>query len=413
MKKEAFLDICRKKAKDTLTPQEEQFFLSVGEGVEKAFEAESVERSKQLKQLSDVLGVTEDGKSISEVIRSLATKIDEVEKSSKKVLSSNDKYLLRKALESKKDEILAVVRKESTTPWSLEFKAKRAASAMMTTSTVLTGAQAINTDNVFEDLDVTVIRYPKNFIGDVISSRQVSKVPAVMNWKEQIEGGEGVPAVIAEGVVKPLTDDAFVWKYATRKKYAARIEFTEEVEIDFEQLLIDIIAMFEEKVLRAYNAGLLTDILAWAPVYAGTALDGTIVKPTLMNVISAGKLDLQLDEYMADTLVLNPSDYAETQNMQNVNGDPLFVPDSVLFPGLKVVVTNNITAGTCLLMEGGIVKEQHGSFILRSGTYGNQLIENEKTIIGEIFSILKLPTESKKGAVKLVIATVKTALTKV
>lgn len=410
MKKEDFLKICRSRAKKELTPEEESFFSSIGEGIEQAIQGESVERGKKLEELSTKIGLIEDGKSVADVIRGLAASLDEIEARTKGKLSNNDKYLMRKALEGKKDEILAVMRKQSHNPWSLEFNAKRAASAMMTTSTVLTGATAVNTENVFDDMEVTVIKYPANFIGDVIDSRQVTKVPAVLRWKEQITAGTGDAAVVAEGDTKPLINFKFEWKLADRKKYAGRIEMTEETEIDFEQLVLDIIQMFEDQVLRKYNAGLLDDILAWAPVYAGTSLDGTIVKPTLQNVVNTGKLQLQTSEYLADTLVVNPSDYAEIQNMQDKDGNPIFVSEAVLFPGLRVVVTNNIAAGTALLLDGRIVKEQHGSFILRSGVYGNQLIENEKTIIGEIFSVMKLPTESKKGAVKLVIATVKDAL---
>jgi len=174
--------------------------------------------------------------------------------------------------------------------------------------------------------------------------------------------------------------------------------------------MLEIIAMFEMDVMRAYNAGLLAAIVAWAPAYTTSALDGTLVKPSLMNVVNAGKLAIAVQNYSADTLIMNPADYAETQNMQNVNGDPIFVPDNVLFPGLRLFVTNNIVAGTVLLGEGGVVKEQHGNYILRSGTYGNQFIENEKTIVGELFSVIKLPTESKKGWIKLDVPTVKAAL---
>lgn len=413
MKKDAFLQIVRSKAKAALSPEEEAMFGSIGEAVEQAFTADTVERKKQIEAITTQLGSFDEGESVATVIRNLATKVDAVEAASQRKLSNADKYILRSALEKIKDDIMKVVRKETNTPWGLEFKARRAASAMMTTSTVVTGAVAQNSDNVFEDVDVTVIRYPKNFIGDAINSRQVSKVPESIKWKEEIVAGDGVAAAVTEGNTKPLTDFKFEWKYAYRKKYAGRIEMTEETEIDFEQLVLDIIDMFEAQVLRKYNAGLLTDILAWAPVYAGTSLDLTLVKPTLMNVVSAGQLQLTTKEYTPDVLILNPSDYATTQNLQNVDGDPIFIPDNVLFPGLKVFITNNVTAGTCLLGDSSIIKEQHGAYILRSGTYGTQFIENEKTIVGEIFSVMKLPTESKKGWVKLVIATVKTALTKV
>ena len=413
MKKEAFLQIVRSKAKAALSPEEEAMFGSIGEAVEQAFTADTVERKKQIDDITTQLGSFDEGESVATVIRNLATKVDAVEAASQRKLSNSDKYILRSALEKIKDDIMKVVRKETNTPWGLEFKARRAASAMMTTSTVVTGAVAQNSDNVFEDVDVTVIRYPKNFIGDAINSRQVSKVPESIKWKEEVVAGDGVAAAVTEGNTKPLTDFKFEWKYAYRKKYAGRIEMTEETEIDFEQLVLDIIDMFEAQVLRKYNAGLLTDILAWAPVYAGTSLDLTLVKPTLMNVVSAGQLQLTTKEYTPDVLILNPSDYATTQNLQNVDGDPIFIPDNVLFPGLKVFITNNVTAGTCLLGDSSIIKEQHGAYILRSGTYGTQFIENEKTIVGEIFSVMKLPAESKKGWVKLVIATVKTALTKV
>ena len=409
MKKDAFMTIMRSKAKEPLTAEQESAFGAIGEAIEKAFTEDSIERKRQLDEALSKLGDIEEGKSVTSIIRGLAQRIDEVEAKSRQGFTALESFKLQRALEAKKDEIINVMRNRGQA-WGLEFKAKRAASDMMTTSTVLTGAAAINTDNVFEDVELTVIRYPANFIADAINSRQVSKVPYSIKWKEQVAAGDGVIGVVSEGSEKTLVDKAFTWKYAYRDKYAGRIEFTEETEIDFEQLTLDIIDMFESDVLRAYNAGLLTAILAWAPAYVSSALDGTLVKPTVMNVVNAGKLVVATNNYTADVVIMNPSDYAETQNMQNTNGDPIFVPDNVLFPGLRLFVTNNITAGTILLGEGGIIKEQHGSYILRSGQYGNQLIENEKTIIGEIFSVIKLPTESKKGWIKLDVAAVKLAL---
>ena len=410
MKKDDFLKIVRNSAKAELTEQETNMFGSIGEAIEKAFTLETVERNAKLTEITNQLGGFEAGENAAGVIRKLAEKVDSMEAMTKRSLSNNEKYQLRRALEAKKDDMLSVMRKETNTPWGLEFKAKRAASAMMQTTTVLTGAAAINTDNVFDDLEVTVIRYPANFIGDAINSRQVGVVPMSLKWKEQVVAGTGTAAVVAEGAEKTLQDYKFEWKYAYRKKYAGRIEMTEETEIDFEQLVLDIIDMFEQNVLRAYNAGLLTDILAWANSYSSTVLDGTLVNPGIINVVNAGKLEIANNNYTADVLIMNPGDYAGTQNMQNVNGDPIFVPDSALFPGLKLFVTNNITVGTILMGESSLIKEQHGSFILRSGTYGNQFIENEKTIVGELFSIIKLPTESKKGWLKLDVATVKAAL---
>jgi len=409
MKKENFLQIVRSKAKADLTPEEEGMFSSIGEAIEQAFTFEQVERNKKITEIEKQLGDVEDGQTLNGIIRTLAQKVDEVEAKAKRTLSESDKKNLRAVLEANKD-VIRNSRNRTAPAWEIEFKAKRAASAMMTTGTVISGAVAINNPNALEDLEITFIKYPNNFILDAINSRQVSKVPASRRWKEQVVANDGVAAVVTEGNTKPIVDYKFEYKYSYVKKYAGRIEMTEEVEIDMEQLMMEIITMFERDVLKAYQAGVFADILAWAPSYTATALDGTLAKPQIRNVVNAGVLAVALQNYTADTLIMNPADYALGQNMENLNGDPIFVPDNVMYPGLRLFVTSLIDAGTILVGEGNIVEEQHGSFILRRGTYGTQFIENEFTIVGEVFSNLKLPTESKKGWVKLDVATVKAAL---
>lgn len=405
------LKVMRAKSKTALTPEEEAMFTALGESVNEALSIEKVERNKKIDEIATQLGTVDAGQDIAGIIRALAQKVDEVEEKSKRTLSEADKKNLRAVLEANKD-VIRNSRNRTTPAWEVEFKAKRAASALMTTGTVLAGAVAINNPNELDDLQITFIKYPNNFILDAINSRQVSKVPASRRWKEQVVANDGVPTVVTEGNTKPLTDYKFEYKYSYVKKYAGRIEMTEEVEIDMEQLMMEIITMFERDVLKVYQAGVFADILAWAPAYTTTALDGTLVNPQIRNVVNAGVLAVAVNNYTADTLIINPADYALGQNMENSMGDPIFVPDSVMYPGFKLFVTSLIDAGTLLVGEGAIVEEQHGGFILRRGTYGTQFIENEFTIVGEVFSNLKLPTESKKGWVKIDIATVKGLLLK-
>ena len=411
MKKEKFLEICRSKATKALTPEEENLFLAMGEGIEKALELDTVERNKSLTAITTQLGTFDEGESVSAIIRGLATKLDEVEAKTKRTLNEREKNSLRAVLEANKDVIRNSRRKDAPA-WEIEFKAKRAASALMTTSTLLTGAVAINNPNELDDLAVTFIQYPKDFILDAINSRQVSKVPASRKWKEQVVANAGVIAAVSEGAEKPLVDYKFEYKYSYRVKYAGRIEMTEEDEIDMEQLMMEIISMFERDVLKAWQAGVLAAIIAWVPSYTATALDGTIVKPTVYSVIGALKLQAQLANYEPNVVLVNPSDAAEAIYLQDANGAQQFIPDSLQFGGLRPFVSNLVPVGNIYVGTSSIVEEQHGSFILRRGTYGNQFIENEFTIVGEVFSNLKLPTESKKGWVKGSIATVKAALLK-
>jgi len=412
MKKEDVMQIVRSKAKTTLTAEEEGIYVPIAEAIEQAFTAESVERGKQLKAITDKLGLVADGEDLATVVRNMATAIDTLEAKSKRSLSPDERFKLKSMLEAKKDEINRA-RFNGGAGWEIEFKANRAASAMMTLSTVLTGAQAVNSTNVFDDLEIVVIQYPKNFVLDGINSRQVAKVPQTLRWKEQIAAGDGTGALVAEGAEKTLQDKKFTWKYATRSKYAGRIEMTEEVEIDFDQLVLQIIQMFEEDVIRAWQAGVLAAIVAWADTYTTTTLDGTLVNPTVHTVIGAGKLHIQNFNYEPDVIYINPGDVAKMVYAQDINGNQMFIPMDLQFGGLTPIVSNGITAGKILIGTRQTVKEQHGNFIVRKGVTGTQFYENESTIVGEIFSILQLPTQSQPSWLYLDIPTIQAALLKV
>lgn len=410
MKREDFLKIVRSKMQNDPTEQELSFLGSMGDAIEQAFQADSVTRKKEIDKLTEMMGAFDEGSTIAGVIRSLATKVDDMEKKAKRGLSANDKFKLRQMLDDKKDEIKAA--RNTNNAWALEFRAVRAASAAMTTSTLVTGASAINNPNFFEDMELVVIKYPANFIIDAIGGRQVAKVPNQWGWKEQKDESDGDAAVVAEGGTKPLTDKAFEWKYATRKKYAGRIEFSMELEMDFDQLFLEVVNMFEDQVIRAWNTGVQTDLFAWTPSYTSTKLDGYYVEPNVAQVIEAGKLHVSDNNYDADIVMINPADAAKAMIHQNTDGDITYLPEAVAFGGLRPFVSNKVAAGTIYVGTTGIVKEQHSAFILRRGVYGDQLITNEETIIGEVFSNLKLPTRSKNGWVKLDVTTVLAALKK-
>lgn len=391
MKKHEFKEIARSKAKNPFTPEEEAFFDTIGEAVEQAFTQESVERTKQLKEITDKLGIVEDGKSIAEVIRNLATTIDTLEAKSKRTLSDSDKYLLRQKLEEKKDEITRGM--QGGAPWRIEFKAKRVA-ALMTNANLVTGATAPLHENWMEDMDIAVIQYPQNFILDAINSKLVSKVPETLIVKEQ-QAIDGTIGAVSQGAAKTLTQQSFVKTSYNRKKYAGRIEFTEEVEIDFEQLFVQVVQMFEDQVLRAWNAGVLADIIAYASSYDNSALDGTVPVPDVYSAIMGGMAWGADNNYVYDTICMNPADVWLAKSSQDQNGNYKVNPFVTGFAGLNLFVSTGVTAGNILLGVKNTIKEQHSNFIVRKGTHGDQFIENEATIVGEVFSVLQTPTVSK------------------
>jgi len=405
------MDIVRSKAKQPLTEQEVSYFESIGEALESALNESEVERNNQIKAITEKLGTVDEGETFSEIIRNLSKTITDLENKTKRSFTSDERFKLKSLLEAKKDDIQRA--RKGGNPWEIEFRAKRAASALMTTSTVLTGAQAVNNVNVFEDMDITVIEYPKNFILDGINSRQVAKVPQTVARKEQSAESDGRVGATNQGAAKPLTDKSFIWKYDTRKKYAGRIEMTEEVEIDFDQLVLQIISMFEDDVLRAYQDGVLADIIAWADTYGSTGLDGTIANPTVHTVIGAGQLHIRNFYYEPDVIFISPTDVAKMVYTQDNNGNQMFIPEAFQFAGLTPFVTGKITAGKILIGTKRTVKEQHGNLIIRKGVHGDQFIENESTIVGEIFSVLSLPTQSQTSWLYMDVATVQGLLQKV
>jgi hypothetical protein len=406
MKKQEFLDIVRSKSKKELTTEELNFFGAIGEAVERAFNENEKTQQASFKAISDKLGSIDDGDTFANIVRKLADEVKQANENAKRnnSLSNIERFKLRAKLEEKKDEIIRA--RDSGNPWSIDFSAKRAASAAMTTSTILTGAEAHNNVNYVDDLEVLVFQYPKNFVIDAIGGRQVSRVPEYIRWKEQNTESTSALGLTIEGGEKKITDKSFIYRSSTRKKYTGRIEFTEELAMDFDQLLLQVIDMFEAQVIRAWNAGVQAELVAYASEYTTTDFDGKFVKPNVSNVIAAGKLWVQDRNYDPNIIFIRPGDAALARMSQNINGDVTFLPDNIAFAGLTVFESNNVPSGKIIIGTSNTVKEQHSNFILRRGVINEQLITNEETIVGEVFSLLKLPTISKASWVIIDIETV-------
>lgn len=412
MKKDAIMQIARSKATKPLTVEEEAFLSPFAEAIESATNEEAVERGKvaaNLEAIAAKLGDVEAGQTMASIVRGMAQTIDDMDAKAKRGLTSYQRFNLMTKLEEKKDVIQRA--RKSGEAWEIEFHAKRTASGLMTAANTLTGATAFNNPNLYDDMDVVFIQYPKNFIIDAINSKQVSKVPANWKWKEQIAGGVGVPTVVTEGSAKPLVDYKFEWKYATRAKYAARIEVTEEEEMDFEQLQLSIINMFERDVITVWQNAIYALVIAYATTYVSSAMDGTLVAPSVYSVIGALKLAVQAANYEPDIVIMNPGDAAQAIYSQTSTGQQQFIPESLQFAGLRPYFSNLVTIGTIIVGTSSTIQEQHGPFIIRKGVTGTQFYENESTIIGEIFTATKMPTASKASWAIGDVATMKQALT--
>lgn len=354
---------------------------------------------KDIKKQNDTLG-------------DIQEQVNRIKEMSTVSLSSNEKTLLRKAVKEKHTEIVKAVKEKR--PFELSFKAP--AMHMTNNGTVSNGSVSLPVVENYEvDTEVAVIRRPKNFILDVISNRQVSKVPQTRIKTEQAPT-EGAAALTAEGAVKPLIQYKFVRTSTDRVKYAGHIEWSEEFEYDFEYLYRQILRLFEKDVLKTWQDGVLTQIRANATSYVSTTLDSTLPSPDSGLAIVAGQAQLTGLNYMPDTAVINSADLFPVMFQQDENGNlkrsPYIDIVNGTINGMRLVVNNTIPAGKALVMDSSIYDEEHSEYIMRTGQMNGQLIENEYTAIGEVFSILSVAELDLVGVVELDLATVKTALQK-
>ena len=400
------------------------FVSAIESALEERASAEQETASASMKEaISAVLGAQEKDQSgnvvtVAEQLRSMAEAMEKIEKTQTGAITDKQKYQLRKMIDTDKDKIVDAIR--SGKDFEISFSAHRAA-AMFTTSSAVTNGSGVAlplVENYLVEDEIAALRYPKNFILEVIPNTQVAKVPAEVIRNEQ-STAEGAVAVVAEGGTKPLVSDTFIRNHTLRKKYAGRIEWTEEFEMDNNLLFTEIVRMFEDKVIRAWQNGLVSTMLTNATAYTTSVLDDTFVIPDNGLAVIAGQSVIEGMFFTPDTVVMNPSDIFSAMFTQDIDGKPTIKPymtidmqGNVRINGLRVFSSYVIPAGTALIGEAGVYKEWHTSFILRFGTYNDQFIKNEKSAIGEVFSLLRIANNEKPAWMALNLATVKAALLK-
>lgn len=396
---------------------QEKFLNEVSTAIESAMKQNGDDFQKALKDAIDerVGQAQKDDSgnviSLATMLKEVSEKIETLSQKTEIKLSEREKYQLKAKIEKDHSKIVEAIKNK--TPYELSFKV---AAMHMTNNGTVSNAVGLDypaTDNFLVDEDIAKIRYPENFILNVIPNTQVPTVPAQRIRKEQA-ALEGSAALTAEGAVKPLTQYKFVRTVTDRVKYAGRIEWTEEFEMDFEALFREIVSMFEMDVVRVWQNGIVTEIMTNASAYVSSALDGTLISPDNGLAVIAGQSQLQSLNYQPDVTLMNPADLVATMFAQDTEGNLKLTPyinvAAGTINGMRLIQSNTITQGFAYVGESRLYRELHSDFIMRTGQYGNQLIENEYTAIGEVFSLLSIAERDLVGWVELDLDAVKTAL---
>lgn len=395
---------------NALSPDEQEKYLADKKTHEDKVRKD--EMDKAVKDALDPLLATQ--KTTNENVATIVEDVNTIKEAMKQKVSPELKGFLHTVIKENHAEIVKNFKEKGSKEFLIE---KVPAMHMTNNGTVsnIAGMTEFPTGTFEQDNDIAMIRVPENFILSVIRNTQRAKVPEFLLKKQQV-AGEGAIAVVAEGEVKPLKQYKFQNTSTKRKKYAGRIEWTEEFEMDHEALLDAIVDMFERDVLTAWQDGIIEIIIANATAYVGSSLDDTLPNPDNGLAIIAAMQQIRVLGYTPETILMNPVDIDAAIYTQDANGNlqlkPYIDAAGNKISGVRVVPSLKIAPGSVVLGEFSIYKEIHTGFIFRRGQYNEQFIENEYTAVGEVFSILNAAPAEYPGIVKINLATVKAALQK-
>lgn len=368
---------------------------------------------KAIKDQVGELDTDKDGNTINlmQKLSDIAGKIDSFSTQRTQKMDELLKFQLKKQVKENHKELCDAIKNKA--PFEITFKDP---AMHMTNNSTVSNADGLDfpaTDNFLYQNEIVKIRFPENFILDVIPNTAVAKVHPQIIRKEQ-DTTEGAAALTDEGAVKPLLQYLFIRTSTTRKKVAGRIEWTEEFEMDFEMLFNEIVRLFEEDIIRTWQDEILDQMINNATAYVSSTLDNTLPYPDNGLAVVAIQSQIQQLNYEPNVAIMNPADIVATLFQQNADGDLKLAPyintTSRTINGMRLFATNKMEQGEVLVGESSLYREWHSDFILRTGQYGDQLIENEYTAIGEVFFLLQIAERDLNGWVHADLDTVKAAL---
>lgn len=365
------------------------------------------------KTIEEALAKQPMNEDVAKELRSLGEAIEAVKQNGlPNLMTEEAKKQLRSYVDKHRDEIVDALKSQRSLGSEDKglFQIRVAAPHYNSNGTVSNAVNVVApTVSNYDDGAIAEIRYPENFILGLIRNRQVGKVVHTRFRKEQTTT-EGDAAIVAEAAEKPLIQYKFVQTALSRVKYAGRIEWSEEFEMDNDAIFNAIVRMFEDQVIRKWNTSIYSAMVANAVPYTTSTMSGTVVAPNATDVAIVLQSLINAQNYTADTVVVNPMTLAQLLLIKKPSGEyiqnPAFVNGRI--NGMRVVANNAVSAGSILVLDSSIYAEEHSNYIMRVGTYDDQFITNEKTMIGEIFSILDFAkidlVASRAGTIATIIA---------
>ncbi len=259
-----------------------------------------------------------------------------------------------------------------------------------------------------KDVTTSSNQNPPNYTGEVIEPQKPrltmrSLLPGGRSARDVIKyvrmtQRATAAAQVAEGGAKPESSLAFADASAEMVKLAHFIPVTEEQLSDIDGLASTIDAELEYGIEKAEDDWILNDatdgLIANATAYDAATYGDTVANTTLLDHIRGAIAQLQVADFPADGVVLNPIDWFKIETTKTTEGAYIFaMPQGMAGKrlwGLPVVDTNQIAPADVLVaafqiaaqLFDGQLQNEYG-IILRTGQPGDYFLTNRYAVLAE------------------------------
>jgi hypothetical protein len=128
---------------------------------------------------------------------------------------------------------------------------------------------------------------------------------AFLPWANQTTT-EGGATAVQEGALKPLWNPRFKVEMSEAKKIAAMATITEEFDQDLPGFTTLVKRLLMDEVMRKFDDAIYAAVIAVAPGFSITGLNGQIDDANLWDAIGAGLAQVSKNNYVANFIGLNP-----------------------------------------------------------------------------------------------------------
>jgi HK97 family phage major capsid protein len=300
---------------------------------------------------------------------------------------------LVKAIDSKKDEINAIVKADGKQTEPLRFTIEKAAITMGVDNTIGSGSTQISITQNTGIISVIRGRLEKYLANVSVGATGSNRVMWIEETDEQ-----GTPIFIGEGDGKTQLSVKYVEQTASVKKIAVYGKVTTEMLADANFLASYITNNLVKRVNLKTEDQLwsgdgtgdnLTGLKTKATAFSAGALANQVATANEFDVLTAIALQVNVANGVPVAVGVHPSTVAKMKALKSTTGEPLYKQytdfmGEMVVNGLRIVETTAVTAGEFIGGDTTVANVLFRESVnVQVGLDGNDFTNNLKTILVE------------------------------